>query len=78
MGLLHDDPTGAGDTFAGGLMGYLTKVNKINESTLRKATIYATTLASFNVEGFAISKTAPLTLTHVHKRMRHLVKFLTP
>jgi len=72
------DPTGAGDTFAGGLMGYLTKIKKINESTLRKATIYATTLASFNVEGFAVSKTAPLTLPQVHKRMKRFVKFMAP
>jgi len=45
------DPTGAGDTFAGGLMGYLSKTKKVNETSLRKAVIYATTLASFNVEG---------------------------
>ena len=72
------DPTGAGDTFAGGLMGYLCKVNKINETTLRKAVIYATTLASFNVEGFAMRKTASLTLPQVHARMKKLVKFITP
>ena len=72
------DPTGAGDTFAGGLMGYLSKVNKINEMVLRKAVIYATTLASFNVEGFAMAKTAALTLPMVHKRMKKLVKFISP
>jgi len=72
------DPTGAGDTFAGGLMGYLSKVNKITETQLRKAVIYATTLASFNVEGFGVAKTAPLTMTDVNARMRQLVKFIKP
>jgi len=72
------DPTGAGDTFAGGLMGYLSKVNKVNETTLRKAVIYATTLASFNVEGFGVAKTAPLTMAQVNARMKKLVKFITP
>jgi len=72
------DPTGAGDTFAGGLMGCLSKVRKINEAALRKAVIYATTLASFNVEGFGIAKTAPLTLTRVNARMKNLTKFVSP
>ncbi len=71
------DPTGAGDTFAGGLMGYLSKSPKITEATLKKAVIYATTLASFNVEGFAMAKTAPLTLAMVHQRMKKLVKFIS-
>jgi len=72
------DPTGAGDTFAGGLMGYLSRTKKINETSLRKAIIYATTLASFNVEGFGMAKTAPLTLSKVHTRMKKLIKFITP
>jgi len=72
------DPTGAGDTFAGGMMGYLTKVKKVNETTLRKAAIYATTLASFNVEGFGVSKMAPLTIPQVHKRMKVFKKFISP
>jgi len=71
------DPTGAGDTFAGGLMGYLSKVNKVNSISLKKAVIYATTIASFNVEGFGVSKTAPLTLSKVHKRMKDYVKFIS-
>lgn len=70
------DPTGAGDTFAGGLMGYLSKAQKINEKTLREATLYATTLASFNVEGFGMEKTAGLTLPLVHQRMKKLKKYM--
>lgn len=72
------DPTGAGDTFAGGLMGYLSKAKKVNETTLRKAVIYATTLASFNVEGFGAAKTASLTMAQVNARMKKLVKFISP
>ena len=72
------DPTGAGDTFAGGLMGYLSKAGKVNEATLRRAVIYATTMASFNVEGFGMAKTAEMTLPKVHARMKKLVKFITP
>lgn len=69
------DPTGAGDTFAGALMGYLSKANKVDEKSLRKALLYATTLASFNVEGFGMAKTAPLTMAQVERRLKFLVKF---
>jgi len=72
------DPTGAGDTFAGGLMGYLTKTKRINEKAIREAVVYATTLASFNVEGFGMAKTANLTLGQVNKRKNHLIKHITP
>lgn len=69
------DPTGAGDTFAGALMGYLSKAGKVDEKNLRKALLYATTLASFNVEGFGMAKTAPLTMVQVESRLKTLVKF---
>ncbi|OGX37306.1 MAG: hypothetical protein A3D87_00545 [Omnitrophica WOR_2 bacterium RIFCSPHIGHO2_02_FULL_50_17] len=72
------DPTGAGDTFAGGLMGYLSQAAKMDEKTLKTAVIYATTVASFNVQGFGMSRTAPLTLTNVHKRMKQLIQFIAP
>ena len=72
------DPTGAGDTFAGGLMGYLSKAGQVNLKTLKKAVIYATTVASFNVEGFGVARTAGLTIAEVDKRMRALVEFIQP
>jgi sugar/nucleoside kinase (ribokinase family) len=72
------DPTGAGDTFAGGLMGYLSKVNKVTEKNLKKAVIYATTLASFNVEGFGVARTSKLTMGDVNGRMRELISFINP
>jgi sugar/nucleoside kinase (ribokinase family) len=69
------DPTGAGDTFAGGLMGYLSGVKTIDEKALRKACVYATTIASFNVQGFGMSRTASLSLRDVERRMKILIKF---
>jgi len=49
------DPTGAGDSFAGGMMGYLASVGKIDSKTLRKALAYGTVVASFNVQGFSLT-----------------------
>ena len=71
------DPTGAGDTFAGGLMGYLSKVNKLDQKSLKQAIVYATTIASFNVQGFGMEKTEKLTMPQVHKRMREFIKFMS-
>ena len=71
------DPTGAGDTFAGGLMGYLSKARKINRKVLKQAVLHATALASFNVEGFGMEKTARLTLPIVRKRIHELVEFMS-
>ncbi len=62
------DPTGAGDTFAGGFMGYLSKVKKLNEMTLRKATAYGTILASFVVEDFSIRRLSRLRLRDIKNR----------
>jgi sugar/nucleoside kinase (ribokinase family) len=47
------DPTGAGDSFAGGFMGYLTKADEINFETMKKAVFYGSTTASFCVEKFS-------------------------
>lgn len=71
------DPTGAGDTFAGGLMGYLSKAKTINARTLKTALIYGTTLASFNVEGFGLEKTATLTPEKVEHRKKELLDFIS-
>ncbi len=72
------DPTGAGDTFAGGLMGTLANAKKIDDKTVREAVVNATTLASFNVQGFGMSKTAPLTKTDINGRRKEYLKFITP
>ncbi len=70
------DPTGAGDTFAGGLMGCISRARKINERLLRKAVVYASCMASFNVEGFGISKTAALSLQEVEERKSYFINFM--
>jgi sugar/nucleoside kinase (ribokinase family) len=71
------DPTGAGDTFAGGLMGYLTKVDKINEPNLKKALAYATIIASFNVEDFGLAKISRLTIKEVEDRLKKFKKYIS-
>ena len=63
------DPTGAGDTFAGAFMGYLTKAKRINEAALKKAIIYGIIAASFNVEGFGLYKTSRFSLNDLEKRL---------
>ena len=69
------DPTGAGDTFAGGVMGFLAKSKKINSKTLIKALSYATIFSSFNVQGFGMDKTKDLTLSKVNQRLKVFKEF---
>ncbi len=66
------DPTGAGDTFAGGFMGYLAQQKKIDSATIRKAIAYGVACASFNVEGFGLARTAQLTLRELNYRLNRL------
>ena len=66
------DPTGAGDTFAGGFMGYLTKAVKVNSLAIKKALAYGTVAASFNVEDFGLHRTSKLTRGDLERR---LIKF---
>jgi len=66
------DPTGAGDTFAGGFMGYLAKAGKINSLSIKKALAYGTVAASFNVEDFGLLRTSKLTRGDLERR---LIKF---
>lgn len=70
------DPTGAGDTFAGGFMGYLASRPVHDEETLRRAIIMGSTLASFCVEAFSLDRLRKLTRTEVDERFR-LFKRLT-
>ena len=62
------DPTGAGDTFAGGFMGYVTKAAKIDDETLRQAVIYGSTFASFAVEKFSLDRIRDLKEEEVRSR----------
>ncbi|MFH1442011.1 MAG: PfkB family carbohydrate kinase [Candidatus Omnitrophota bacterium] len=70
------DPTGAGDTFAGGFMGYLAKAKKINSANIKKAIVYGTVAASFNVEDFGVNKTSCLTLKDIEKRFARFRKLV--
>ena len=62
------DPTGAGDTFAGGFMGFLSTVEEVNESAIRQAIVFGSTLASFNVEDFSLGRMKSLTMEEILDR----------
>ncbi len=68
------DPTGAGDTFAGGVMGYLARHGRLNESTLRTAVVYGSVMASFVVEKFSLQRLATLTWEEVDRRYRAFIE----
>jgi sugar/nucleoside kinase (ribokinase family) len=63
------DPTGAGDTFAGGFMGHLARSGRMSHAVLRKALAYGTAAASFNIEGFGVEKTSGLKLRDLEARL---------
>ncbi len=64
------DPTGAGDTFAGGFAGYLAKTGDISFENMKNAVIYGSTLASFCVEKFGTERMEHLTNKEVHERLQ--------
>jgi sugar/nucleoside kinase (ribokinase family) len=68
------DPTGAGDTFAGGFMGSLSSAKKINAASIKKALAYGTVAASFNVEDFGVGRTAGLKLVDLERRLARFRK----
>jgi sugar/nucleoside kinase (ribokinase family) len=64
------DPTGAGDTFAGGFMGYLASQDKLDEAAMRRAMIFGSVMASFNVEEFGTERVRRLTNDEINDRFR--------
>ena len=68
------DPTGAGDSFAGGLMGYLAQANGSIERNLRRAILHGSVVASFCCEGFGLNRTDKVTRTAINARVRELEK----
>ncbi len=66
------DPTGAGDSFAGGLLGYLAGTNTEDEAAMRRAIIYGSVMASFNVEEFGCERMRRLTHNEINARFREL------
>lgn len=72
------DPTGAGDTFAGGFMGYLAKSGKIDDKTVRKALLYGSVMASFTVEDFSVNRFLKLKKKDIEIRYRKFQRITTP
>ncbi len=64
------DPTGAGDTFAGGFMGYLAATNNLADETVRKATVFGSVMASFTVEDFSLNRLRRLNWDEIEDRFR--------
>jgi len=68
------DPTGAGDSFAGGFIGYLAKVGTINFNNMKNAVIFGSALASFCVEKFGTDKIESLTQEEISTRISKFIK----
>lgn len=64
------DPTGAGDSFAGGMMGYLASTGNVEPENVRRAIVFGSALASFNVEDFSFRRLQHLTYPEVAERFR--------
>lgn len=72
------DPTGAGDTFAGGLMGHVARANRTDIRTLRQAVVVGNSMASFVVSDFSLDRLRTLTANEIRQRlvqMQSLVQF---
>jgi sugar/nucleoside kinase (ribokinase family) len=64
------DPTGAGDTFAGGLMGYVAFRDRTDSATLRRAMVYGSVMASFTVEDFSLNRLGRLDTREIERRYK--------
>lgn len=72
------DPTGAGDCFAGGFMGYLANTMNFNDENVRRAVVMGSVMASFDVEAFSLDRLRTLTYPEIverYKAFRHLAHF---
>lgn len=70
------DPTGAGDTFAGGFMGYLAKSKSTSFESMKRAVIYGSAMASFCVEEFSIGRLKNLKASEINKRVKQFGKLV--
>lgn len=68
------DPTGAGDTFAGGMIGFLSRAKRIDEANIRRAIIYGSILASFVVEDFSVNRLLGLSMSEIRERYKSFKK----
>ncbi|MFT5286177.1 MAG: sugar/nucleoside kinase (ribokinase family) [Planctomycetota bacterium] len=71
------DPTGAGDSFAGGFMGHIAAEGNYEPATMRKAMVYGTVTASFCVQGFTIEPLAANDRASIENRYNEMVGFIT-
>ncbi|MDA1264957.1 MAG: PfkB family carbohydrate kinase [Planctomycetota bacterium] len=71
------DPTGAGDSFAGGFMGSIARAGDTDPETMRKAMLYGTVTASFCVQGFSIEDLSRRTLSDIDERYNELLSIVT-
>jgi sugar/nucleoside kinase (ribokinase family) len=72
------DPTGAGDSFAGGFMGYLARTNDMSDANLRRAIVYGSAMGSFAVEKFSVQRLLEINANDIATRVsefRELVAF---
>lgn len=68
------DPTGAGDCFAGGFMGYLASAGRHNDAAMRRAMVFGSVLGSFAVERFGLDRLRVLKRAEINARARHFLK----
>jgi sugar/nucleoside kinase (ribokinase family) len=68
------DPTGAGDSFAGGFMGYLASSKSMSDAVLRRAMVYGSVMGSFAVEQFGLERLRKVTRREINARARHFAK----
>ena len=71
------DPTGAGDTFAGGFMGFLAGAGQVTPETIRQAIVHGSVVASFTVEGFSLERLRSLTMADIRERYDAFRRFTT-
>jgi sugar/nucleoside kinase (ribokinase family) len=71
------DPTGAGDSFGGGFLGYLDNVDSYAEGDIRKAAVYGSVLASFTIEKFGIDRLKSLSSDEIESRFAEFQKLVT-
>ena len=70
------DPTGAGDTFAGGFIGYLAETGDISFNNMKRAVIYGSAMASFCVEKFGTERLEYLTPTEIEDRVHQFINLV--
>jgi sugar/nucleoside kinase (ribokinase family) len=71
------DPTGAGDSFAGGFMGWLARTGDLGEANMRRAVIVGSAMGSFVVEGFSITRLLEITRADIDRRVGEFHRLVT-